>query len=65
MFQPFRQLDASHTRREDGTGLGLVICKRLAALLGGELTVESRWMHGSTFALTIPLVHVAEAAERA
>lgn len=54
IFQPFGQADSSMTRRFSGTGLGLPISRRLAALLGGELTVNSEPRVGSTFRLTLP-----------
>jgi len=54
IFQPFEQADMSKTRLYGGTGLGLTISKKLAALLGGELTVESKPGQGSTFNLCIP-----------
>ena len=53
LFQSFIQADASTTRKFGGTGLGLVICKRLAVMLGGDITVYSRPEAGSTFTLTI------------
>ncbi len=55
IFQPFRQGDASTTRRHGGTGLGLAISRRLAEALGGEILVESVRWQGSTFRLTLPL----------
>ncbi len=54
LFQPFRQLDSGLARQHEGTGLGLVICRRLAGLLGGEICVTSEWGRGSEFTVTIP-----------
>ena len=55
LFEEFAQAQASTARRVDGTGLGLVICKRLAVLMGGDVTMSSRLGKGTTIRLTVPL----------
>jgi len=54
LFQPFAQAEASTVRRFGGTGLGLVISKHLAGLLGGDITVTSKSGRGSVFTVRLP-----------
>jgi len=55
LFTEFQQLDAGHGRQQEGTGLGLALTKRFAALHGGEVNVQSVPGEGSTFVLRLPV----------
>ena len=54
VFEPFVQAESSTTRKFGGTGLGLTICRRFCALMGGDLTAESTQGEGSTFIVKLP-----------
>ena len=63
IFERFRQVDDSHTRKYEGTGLGLTICKNLVHLMGGELKLESEVGKGSRFIIVLPLWSIATKKE--
>ena len=54
LFQPFVQADSSTTREYGGTGLGLVICKRLTEMMGGTIELESEKGRGTTIRVCLP-----------
>jgi PAS domain S-box-containing protein len=54
VFEPFIQVDASHTRQTEGSGLGLAISRDLARGMGGDLSAQSEAGRGSTFSLLLP-----------
>ena len=57
IFHEFVQVDQTLARRQGGTGLGLAIARRLARLMGGDVSVTSIAGKGSRFTLTLPRVH--------
>ena len=54
LFREFEQIDGSYTRRYQGTGLGLALCRRFVQMHGGRIWAESQFGKGSTFTFTIP-----------
>lgn len=60
IFEPFRQIDSTETRKHKGTGLGLAITKRLVETLGGTINVETQIGKGSAFIVKLPRAHVPE-----
>lgn len=62
VFEPFRQLDASTTRKHGGTGLGVSITDKLVALMGGRLYVASIPGEGSAFGFCVEMEHGPEVA---
>ncbi len=60
IFNIFRQIDDTHTRRYGGTGIGLSVAKKIVELLGGEIWVESEPGKGSVFYFTIPVITEAK-----
>jgi signal transduction histidine kinase len=57
LFQPFQQIDVFLTKNQEGTGLGLHLTKKLADLLGGNISAKSEYGTGSEFTFTMPLRH--------
>jgi len=62
LFTPFTQEDSSSTRRYEGAGLGLSICKQLIALMGGTLSIENNASGGTTIHFTVLFQQTEQAA---
>jgi protein-histidine pros-kinase len=58
LFQAFERVGSAEVQRREGTGLGLRLSRKLAELLGGQITVESELGRGSTFTLTLLEEHM-------
>ncbi|RME97698.1 MAG: PAS domain S-box protein [Chloroflexi bacterium] len=63
IFEPFQQVDGSITREHTGSGLGLSIVKQLTTLMDGQILLQSREGHGSTFTVLLPLTPAQERSE--
>jgi signal transduction histidine kinase len=55
LFKAFQQIDMSSTKKHEGTGLGLYLCKKLTKLLGGDISAASQYGKGSRFSFRLPL----------
>lgn len=61
IFEPFTQADASSSKRYQGTGLGLTICRQLVDIMGGSIGLDTEVGHGSTFWFELPFAAPAQA----
>ncbi len=64
IFQSFQQVDATYARRQEGTGLGLALTRKLVTLLGGDIWLQSAPGEGSTFRFWVPFESTDDDAER-
>ncbi|HEY9654542.1 MAG TPA: ATP-binding protein, partial [Crinalium sp.] len=61
LFSPFSQIDSALARQHQGSGLGLVITRKLAELHGGTVTLESRPNEGARFTIALPFRQASNA----
>ena len=64
IFEEFRQVDGSQTRRYGGSGLGLTLARQLARIMGGDIDVDSTPGTGSTFVVDLPVDQPSSGASR-
>jgi signal transduction histidine kinase len=64
IFDEFRQVDGSHTRRYGGSGLGLTLARQLARIMGGDIDVDSTPGSGSTFVVDLPVDNAPQGPQR-
>jgi signal transduction histidine kinase len=63
VFEEFSQVESPLQRKHKGTGLGLPLCRKLAAFLGGSVELHSEVNRGSTFSLILPMQYTAPSAD--
>jgi signal transduction histidine kinase/CheY-like chemotaxis protein len=64
LFIPYSQVGTQKKKPGMGTGLGLMLCKKLSEMMGGQITVASEFDKGTTFTVTLPLVFRAHTKEK-
>ncbi|MCK5706784.1 MAG: response regulator [Candidatus Aureabacteria bacterium] len=64
VFESFRQIDGSSTRKEGGTGLGMTISRKFVEMMGGTIWIESEFGKGTTILFTIPVSFKKEESEK-
>ncbi|MFL0195793.1 ATP-binding protein [Clostridium sp. WILCCON 0269] len=64
IFEKFQQIDTSLSRNNEGSGIGLSLCKSFIEMHGGEITIESTYGNGSTFIIKLPVIILNETEQK-